>query len=190
MPMPLSSRVASPEGGKLAGMRMIVVSMPCCSSRLPERLPAPQQLDRRRSAGTANCQCLIDRPPASVLVVDRYGIIVFGSRWTKSKMPWPPGSSPVMKLDQATGLCGGMDVPSGAKWPVVASREKFGMRPRAMRSRVSCSRAHRTPSTMTRLPRRGWRLPQASVAATDARAAGRAQPVTRSSASCETVPRG
>ena len=27
-----------PDGGKLAGMRTIVVSMPCCSSTLPERL--------------------------------------------------------------------------------------------------------------------------------------------------------
>ena len=32
---------------------------------------------------------------------------VDGLRWTKSKMPWPPGSMPVMTLDQATGLCGG-----------------------------------------------------------------------------------
>jgi hypothetical protein len=31
----------------------------------------------------------------------------------KSKMPWPPGSRPVMKEDHATGLWGGIDVPSG-----------------------------------------------------------------------------
>ncbi len=33
----------------------------------------------------------------------------------KSKMPWPPGFIPVMKLDQATGLCGGVDVLSRRK---------------------------------------------------------------------------
>jgi hypothetical protein len=32
----------------------------------------------------------------------------------KSKMPWPPGSMPVMKFDQATGDCGGIAVPNGS----------------------------------------------------------------------------
>jgi hypothetical protein len=31
----------------------------------------------------------------------------------KSKTPWPPGSMPVMNVDQATGLSGGMLVCSG-----------------------------------------------------------------------------
>ena len=35
-----------------------------------------------------------------------------------------------MNVDQATGLCGGMDVPSGAKPPLLASRAKPGRRPR------------------------------------------------------------
>jgi hypothetical protein len=39
-----------------------------------------------------------------------------------------------MKLLQATGLCGGTLVPSGAKLPSAASREKFGSRPSA----ISC----------------------------------------------------
>jgi hypothetical protein len=62
-------------------------------------------------------------------VVERYGVIVFGSRWMKSKMPWAPGSRPVMKLDQATGLCGGIEVASGAKPPLFASCARPGRRP-------------------------------------------------------------
>ena len=38
----------------------------------------------------------------------------------KSKMPCPPGFMPVTKLDHATGLCGGVDVPSGWKRALVA----------------------------------------------------------------------
>ena len=34
--------------------------------------------------------------------------MVLLSLWIKSKIPCPPGFIPVMKLDQATGLCGGM----------------------------------------------------------------------------------
>ena len=44
--------------------------------------------------------------------MEKYGCIVSGSRWMKSKMPWPPGFIPVMTFDQATGLCGGMLVPN------------------------------------------------------------------------------
>ena len=40
-----------------------------------------------------------------------------------------------MKDDQATGLCGGIDVPSGVKPPRAASFAKFGSRPCAIRSR-------------------------------------------------------
>jgi len=35
----------------------------------------------------------------------------------KSKMPWAEASFPVMKFDQATGLCGGVLVCSGEKEP-------------------------------------------------------------------------
>lgn len=66
-------------------------------------------------------------------LVDRYGIIVLGSRWTKSKIPCPPASIPVMKLDQATGLCGGTAVSSGEKPPISAKRLRFGKRPSAIR---------------------------------------------------------
>jgi hypothetical protein len=42
-----------------------------------------------------------------------------------------------MKFDQATGLCGGSDVPSGPKLPEAASRWKLGRRPASMSWRVS-----------------------------------------------------
>ena len=54
----------------------------------------------------------------------------------KSKMPCAPGSRPVMKLDQATGLCGGIDVPSAAKPPEAASFANPGMRPLSIIWRV------------------------------------------------------
>ena len=52
--------------------------------------------------------------------------MVAGSRCTKSKMPWPPGSRPVMKVDQATGLCGGMVVPRRLKSPSRRRRSRLG----------------------------------------------------------------
>jgi len=39
-----------------------------------------------------------------VSAIEETGMRVDGLRWTKSKMPWPPGSMPVITLDQATGL--------------------------------------------------------------------------------------
>jgi hypothetical protein len=41
-----------------------------------------------------------------------------------------------MNDDQATGLWGGIDVPSAVKLPRSASREKFGKRPLAISSWV------------------------------------------------------
>jgi hypothetical protein len=54
----------------------------------------------------------------------------------KSKMPWPPGSRPVMNVDHATGLCGGMVVSSAANPPAATSRAKFGSRPASSSDRV------------------------------------------------------
>ena len=137
VPIPLNSRVAVPDGGKFAGMRMIVVSIPRSSST--SQNGRPRRSSSTRPAERGNCQRPIVRvrPPASVFVVDRKGVMVFGSRWMKSKMPWPPGSSPVMKVDHATGLCGGIVVASGANVPVEARRANAGMRPAAIICRVS-----------------------------------------------------
>jgi hypothetical protein len=52
-------------------------------------------------------------------------------------MPWPAGSRPVVNDDHATGLCGGIVVPSGENPPIFASREKFGSRPASINVRVS-----------------------------------------------------
>src|SRR5271156_904747 len=47
----------------------------------------------------------------------------------KSKIPCEPGPAPLMKLAQATGLCGGMLVPSSLKPPDVRSFARLGSRP-------------------------------------------------------------
>ena len=47
-------------------------------------------------------------------------------------MPWPPAFIPVVKFDQATGLCGGMLVVSSRNEPVWAKVEKFGIFPSPM----------------------------------------------------------
>jgi hypothetical protein len=135
--MPLSSRVAVPDGGKFAGIRRIVVSMPWLSSTSQNGVPRRSSSTRPLESGTCQPPTRISRPAGTVRDVERYGCIVFGSRWMKSKMPWRPGSRPVMNVDQATGLCGGLAVASDAKVPRLASLARFGSRPRAIRSRVS-----------------------------------------------------
>ena len=104
---------------------------------VPERLAVAQQRDVRARERQLQLPIVSDRVAASVFVVDKYGTIVAGSRWMKSKMPCPSGGSPVMKLDHATGLCAGIEVASGAKLPAAATFAKFGIRPCAMRSRVT-----------------------------------------------------
>ena len=117
-----------------------------------------------RPAVSGSCHLPMDTKwlGGSVLDVDRYGVMVFASRWTKSKIPWPPGSRPVMNEDQATGLCGGTDVPSGANPPRAATCAKCGSRPRAIRSRVRLKSSPSSPRTITRRPmarRCGPRIP-------------------------------
>jgi len=50
----------------------------------------------------------------------------------KSKMAWPPGFWPVMKLDQATGDWGGMDDQRLRNPPISASCLKWGSLPRSI----------------------------------------------------------
>ena len=47
----------------------------------------------------------------------------------KSKIPCEPGPAPLMKLAQATGLCGGMLVPNGRNPPCRRSRSRCGSSP-------------------------------------------------------------
>ena len=51
VPMPETSRVAVPEGGKFAGMRRIVVSNPVFLEHLPELLATAQQLEAAAGQG-------------------------------------------------------------------------------------------------------------------------------------------
>ena len=130
--MPLSSRVAVPEGGKFAGMRMMVVLMPRAASGSQNGWPCRSDWTLPLDNGNCHRPNPSVRPAGAVAVVDKYGCIVLGSRCTKSKMPCPPGSSPVMKVDQATGLCGGMVVASDEKPPLAARRARPGKRPAAI----------------------------------------------------------
>src|SRR5688572_18175201 len=77
-------------------------------------------------------------------------------------MPWPPGSRPVTKVDQATGLCGGFDVPSVWKLPSRASLEKCGIFPSSMSRRTICGSMPSTPRTNT--PARSLRSAEAGAA--------------------------
>ena len=63
---------------------------------------------------------------------------VLGWRWMKSKMPCPPAFMPVIRFDQATGLCGGMLVVSRRNDPFSASAAKFGILPSATYFFNSC----------------------------------------------------
>ena len=71
VPIPLSSRAAEPEGGKLAGIRMIQVGTPARSSTSQNGVP------RRRSStlpplrGICQEPIRTIRPAASVREVDR-----------------------------------------------------------------------------------------------------------------------
>ncbi len=138
VPIPASSRVAVPVGGKSAGIRMIVVSMPFASSGSQKGVPCRRDSTRAADKGSRQLPSRTVCAGGSDRVVERYGAIVFGSRWMKSKMPCAPGSRPVMNVDQATGLWGGIVVASRLNVPPDATtREKFGMRPAAIRSRAS-----------------------------------------------------
>ena len=124
--------MALPEGGKFAGMRTTVVSIPRFSSTSQKGCPWRSSSTLSDPSGIWYLPSFSFLSEGSARLVDRYGIIVFGSRWTKSKMPWPPASMPVMKFDHATGLWGGIDVPSGWNAARAASRDRFGRRPSAI----------------------------------------------------------
>ena len=137
VPIPESSRCAVPEGGKLAGMRMIVVLTPCRSSASQNASPRRSSVTVPPVRGTCQAPMRSVWPASSTVEVEKYGAMVFGSRWMKSKMPCVPASAPVMKSDQATGLCGGTELISGANEPSRSRRARAGSRPSSIRRRVS-----------------------------------------------------
>jgi hypothetical protein len=71
----------------------------------------------------------------------------------KSKMPCEPGPDPLMKLAQATGLCGGMLVPNSLNPPAVVIFVKFGSKPSFIMLAQSRGSMPSMPMTMTFLPR-------------------------------------
>ena len=103
--------VACPDGGSRPAC-----GRPSCRYRVPRADQKHGLLSSSTRPAVSGRLPFADRDEAARrhrALVDRNGVIVFGSRWMKSKMPWPPGSRPVMKEDHATGLWGGIDVPSG-----------------------------------------------------------------------------
>src|SRR5437588_1622240 len=71
----------------------------------------------------------------------------------KSKMPCEPGPAPLMKLAQATGLCGGMLVPRSLKPPAARSLVRLGSRPAFIMLSESRGSIPSMPITITFLPR-------------------------------------
>ena len=76
VPMPLSSRVAVPDGGKLAGIRTMRRANTVLLEHIPERLAVAQQLTRALESGNCQLPIVSVRRAGSVLVVDKYGTIV------------------------------------------------------------------------------------------------------------------
>src|SRR4051812_46570197 len=64
-------------------------------------------------------------------------------------MPWPPGFTPVAKVDQATGVCAGVVVAISLKPPRAVKRARFGSSPRASRRRTIFGSRPSRPSAIT-----------------------------------------
>src|SRR5438445_636338 len=77
------------------------------------------------------------------------GRYVCGSRRRKSKMPVPPGLSPVANDAQATGDSGGFVVPSGSNVPDCARRARFGRCPSLAHLESRLGSAPSKPRTTT-----------------------------------------
>ena len=71
----------------------------------------------------------------------------------KSKMPCEPGPAPLMKLAQATGLCGGMLVPRLLNPPAARACARLGSRPGFIMLADSRGSMPSMPMTITFLPR-------------------------------------
>jgi hypothetical protein len=85
----------------------------CRAGRARSRRPRPSGSSRSSPPHRGHFPVAEQREHRGIRRLGRRGDrrVSTGSRWMKSKMPWPPGFRPVMKFDQATGLCGGVEVP-------------------------------------------------------------------------------
>ena len=70
----------------------------------------------------------------------------------KSKIPCEPGPAPLMKLAQATGLCGGMLVPRSLTRRGRGASPRLGSRPAAIIRFDRRGSIPSTPMTMTFFP--------------------------------------
>ena len=133
-------------------MPLIVVGIPLAARVSQNAFPFRSSSTRPPVSGRIQLPIRIVFCEGSALLVDRYGVNVAGSRWIKSKMPWPPGSIPVIKFDQATGLRGGTLVASFRKSPCAFSRVKLGSFPCSIRRSTIRGSRPSIPRTSTRFP--------------------------------------
>ena len=89
-----------------------------------------------------------------------------GSRFRKSKIWWPPGSSPVEKELHDTGVCGGTGGVSGEKPPRAASADRLGRRPAAI---IVVTTPASTPSNASTTTREGGDESSAALASAAAK---------------------
>src|SRR5690348_15011733 len=114
-------------GGKLEGILKTEFGTPWSSRICQNALPCLSCSALPLPSGTTHFPSEIECFGGSTRDAEKYSSIVLGSRWMKSKMPWPPAFIPVIRLDHATGLCGGIAVVSGLNEPMAASLAKFGI---------------------------------------------------------------
>ena len=84
VPIPLSSRLAVPEGGKLAGMRITVVGMLFSSSTSQNGVPWRNNSTVPPDNGSCQRPSLIVLLGSDDREVDKYGTMVMVSRCMKS----------------------------------------------------------------------------------------------------------
>src|ERR1043166_3742533 len=106
--MPASALPRAFTGGKFTGIRKIVERSPCSPSISQKVVPLRSIRTPPPVVGKDHDRILIGRPPGYASAIEEYGTIFSLFTWMKSKIPCPPGSSPVIKVDHATGLCGGI----------------------------------------------------------------------------------
>ena len=147
VPMPERTRPLEPTGGKFAGIRRIVVGTPSSCRASQKALPLRKSSTLAPESGMTQFPNVMVLLGGSVLLVERNGSFVSGSRWIKSKIPWPPGFIPVMKFDQATGLKGGTLVASRRYPPRSLRDRRCGNRPSAIMCSSNCGSSASMPRT-------------------------------------------
>ena len=105
---------------------MIVVGTPCSTRVCQKGVPRRSDVIFDESSGKTKGPSGRLNRGSVVFDMEENGCNVAASRCTKSKMPCCAGLKPVIRLDQATGLCGGVVVASFLKLPLSLRCLKFG----------------------------------------------------------------